>query len=73
MGEDGDEHLIPVSDLFESHLNVADLQRSMNFFGQTLGLELILSRPSAVTTKKVPSHSHSEFIDNQTLREIRLA
>jgi lactoylglutathione lyase len=32
--------LIAVRDLFESHLNVADLQRSMNFFGQTLGLEL---------------------------------
>jgi hypothetical protein len=32
--------MIPVCDLFESHLNVADLQRSMCFFGQTLGLEL---------------------------------
>ena len=32
--------MIPVHDLFESHLNVADLQRSMGFFGQTLGLEL---------------------------------
>jgi len=32
--------MIPVRDLFESHLNVADLQRSMGFFGQTLGLEL---------------------------------
>jgi lactoylglutathione lyase len=32
--------LIAVRDLFESHLNVGDLQRSMNFFGQTLGLEL---------------------------------
>jgi hypothetical protein len=32
--------LIAVRDLFESHLNVADLQRSMSFFGQTLGLEL---------------------------------
>jgi lactoylglutathione lyase len=32
--------MIPVRDLFESHLNVADLQRSMSFFGQTLGLEL---------------------------------
>ena len=32
--------MIPVHDLFESHLNVADLQRSMSFFGQTLGLEL---------------------------------
>jgi len=32
--------MIPVHDLFESHLNVTDLQRSMSFFGQTLGLEL---------------------------------
>ena len=29
-----------VRDLFESHLTVSDLQRSMDFFGQTLGLEL---------------------------------
>ena len=29
-----------VRDLFESHLPVTDLQRSMDFFGQTLGLEL---------------------------------
>src|ERR1700758_5451555 len=32
--------LIAVRDLFESHLNVVDLQRSMDFFGQALGLEL---------------------------------
>jgi lactoylglutathione lyase len=32
--------MIPVRDLFETHLTVADLQRSMAFFGQTLGLEL---------------------------------
>jgi lactoylglutathione lyase len=32
--------MIPIRDLFESHLTVADLQRSMNFFGETLGLEL---------------------------------
>jgi hypothetical protein len=32
--------MIPVRDLFESHLTVVDLQRSMTFFGQTLGLEL---------------------------------
>lgn len=32
--------MIPVHDLFDSHLNVTDLQRSMSFFGQTLGLEL---------------------------------
>ena len=32
--------MVPVRDLFESHLTVIDLQRSMTFFGQTLGLEL---------------------------------
>jgi lactoylglutathione lyase len=32
--------VIPVCDLFESHLTVVDLQRSMSFFGRTLGLEL---------------------------------
>src|SRR5438105_14987930 len=32
--------MIPVRDLFESHLTVTDLQRSMSFFEQTLGLEL---------------------------------
>jgi lactoylglutathione lyase len=32
--------MVPVRDLFESHLTVVDLQRSMTFFGQTLGLEL---------------------------------
>ena len=32
--------MVPVRALFESSLNVADLQRSMSFFGQTLGLEL---------------------------------
>jgi len=32
--------MIPIRDLFESHLTVTDLQRSMSFFGQTLGLEL---------------------------------
>jgi lactoylglutathione lyase len=32
--------MIPVSDLFESHLTVVDLQRSMTFFSQVLGLEL---------------------------------
>jgi lactoylglutathione lyase len=31
--------MIPVCDLFESHLTVTDLQRSMSFFSQTLGLE----------------------------------
>jgi lactoylglutathione lyase len=32
--------MFPIHDLFESHLTVADLQRSMTFFGETLGLEL---------------------------------
>ena len=32
--------MIPVCALFESHLTVTDLQRSMSFFDQTLGLEL---------------------------------
>ena len=32
--------MIPIRDLFETHLTVADLERSMNFFGDTLGLEL---------------------------------
>ena len=32
--------MIPVCNLFESHLTVVDLQRSMAFFGETLGLEL---------------------------------
>jgi lactoylglutathione lyase len=32
--------IVSVRDLFEAHLSVADLQRSMNFFGQVLGLEL---------------------------------
>jgi lactoylglutathione lyase len=32
--------MIPIRDLFESHLNVSNLERSMNFYGETLGLEL---------------------------------
>ena len=32
--------IVPVRDLFETHLTVTDLQRSMTFFGQTLGLDL---------------------------------
>jgi lactoylglutathione lyase len=31
---------IPIRDLFETHLTVTDLQRSMDFYGGTLGLEL---------------------------------
>ena len=37
--------MIPISDLFESHLNVADLARSMKFFGEILGLELAREFP----------------------------
>jgi lactoylglutathione lyase len=32
--------MIPIHDLFEGHLAVADLPRSMNFYGEALGLEL---------------------------------
>jgi len=32
--------IIPIDNLFESHLTVADLQRSMSFYGDLLGLEL---------------------------------
>ena len=32
--------MIPIRDLFESHLTVSDLQRSMAFFGEVLGLEI---------------------------------
>jgi lactoylglutathione lyase len=32
--------MVPVRGLFETHLTVADLQRSMTFFGEVLGLEL---------------------------------
>src|SRR5262249_6581610 len=32
--------MVPIRDLFESHLTVTNLKRSMTFFGQTLGLEL---------------------------------
>jgi lactoylglutathione lyase len=32
--------VVLVRDLFEGHLNVADLRRSMNFFEKILGLEL---------------------------------
>ncbi|HEX5410686.1 MAG TPA: VOC family protein [Terriglobia bacterium] len=32
--------MVPVRDLFETHLAVIDLQRSMAFYGQVLGLEL---------------------------------
>lgn len=32
--------MIPILDLFESHLTVSDLPRSMAFYGELLGLEL---------------------------------
>ena len=32
--------MIPIRDLFESHLTVSNLQRSMSFFGEVLGLEI---------------------------------
>jgi lactoylglutathione lyase len=32
--------MVPLRDLFETHLTVADLRRSMAFFGDVLGLEL---------------------------------
>jgi lactoylglutathione lyase len=35
-----EEGVIPVCDLFETHLTVMDLQRSMTFYSQVLGLEL---------------------------------
>jgi lactoylglutathione lyase len=32
--------MIPIRDLFESHLTTSNLERSMKFFGDVLGLEL---------------------------------
>jgi lactoylglutathione lyase len=32
--------VIPIRDLFETHLTVSDLKRSMSFYGETLGLTL---------------------------------
>jgi lactoylglutathione lyase len=32
--------MIPIRDLFEAHLTVKDLQRSLAFYGKALGLEL---------------------------------
>jgi lactoylglutathione lyase len=37
--------MIPIRDLFETHLTVSDLQRSMSFFGETLGLKLARTFP----------------------------
>jgi lactoylglutathione lyase len=52
--------MIPVRDLFESHLNVADLERSMSFFGQSLGLELAeVSWKRRVAFYWIGGHSNS--------------
>jgi lactoylglutathione lyase len=37
--------MIPIRGLFETHLTVTDLRRSMAFFGETLGLELAHAFP----------------------------
>lgn len=37
--------MIPIRGLFEAHLTVKDLQRSMSFFGDALGLELAQALP----------------------------
>jgi lactoylglutathione lyase len=37
--------MIPVQGLFEAHLTVSDLQRSMGFYGQVPGLELAEAFP----------------------------
>jgi lactoylglutathione lyase len=37
--------MIPVRGLFEAHFTVKDLQRSMSFFGDALGLELAQAFP----------------------------
>jgi lactoylglutathione lyase len=37
---DASQTMIPIRDLFESHLTVTNLERSMKFFGDVLGLEL---------------------------------
>ena len=39
------ETMIPLRNLFEGHLTVTDLKRSMAFFGDTLGLELARAFP----------------------------
>src|SRR6185436_8090551 len=37
--------MIPIRQLFETHLTVSDLQRAMEFYGGVLGLPLALSFP----------------------------
>jgi len=39
------EAMIPIRDLFEGHLTVSNLQRSMAFYGDKLGLELAQTVP----------------------------
>lgn len=41
--------IVPIDNLFESHLSVADLQRSMAFYGDILGLQLA----QLITERKV--------------------
>ena len=42
--------MIPIPNLFETHLTVSDLQRSMAFFGDTLGLKLARAFPDRKAT-----------------------
>lgn len=37
--------MIPTSGIFETHLTVSDLKRSMNFYGELLGFELAYHLP----------------------------
>lgn len=41
--------MIPIRDLFESHLTVGDLKRSMAFFSEVLGLTSLVSSRSAAS------------------------
>jgi lactoylglutathione lyase len=38
--------MIPIQDLFETHLTVADLPIAMKFYGETLGLQLAATFPT---------------------------
>jgi lactoylglutathione lyase len=40
LAEKIEGRMIPIRDLFESHLTVMSLERSIDFYGQVLGLEL---------------------------------
>jgi predicted enzyme related to lactoylglutathione lyase len=37
--------LVPITDLFEAHLTVSDLDRSISFYGEQLGLSLARTFP----------------------------